>query len=59
MTKREKRGYWLEIDTGRVVTFREMCAVLETEYGFDEWTPISEAYDYFVPFEDRRNWGIQ
>lgn len=38
---------WREIETGQEMTYHEMCAVLEEKYDFDDWTPWTEAYEYF------------
>ena len=57
--KLDKRCNWVELDTGRVVTFREMCAILESEYGFDEFTPVSEVYEYFCESYSVNNFDIQ
>ena len=42
---------YVEIETGRVVTRGEMFSILENEYDFDDFTPLSELWNYFDTLE--------
>lgn len=46
------RNVWVCIDTGKCVTKKEKNELLASEYGFDEFTPMSEQYEYFLPVFD-------
>ena len=43
----KRRNLYREIETGLVMTFGEMCELLETKYDFDDFTPWSEVWNYF------------
>lgn len=37
---------YVELDSGRVYNRRDMCRILESCYDFDEFTPMSEAWEH-------------
>lgn len=48
ITKKERRKYWEDLDTGELVTYYRMCIILVTEYDFEEYiTPESEIFEFF------------
>lgn len=52
MTRRDLREHktWVEIETGLLCSIPEMLDLLENKYDFDDFTPMSEADEYFEPF---------
>ena len=48
----KKSNLWVELDSGRVYTRKEMCRILENCYGFDELVPLSEIWEYFCRLEE-------
>lgn len=46
------RHVWVCIETGDMVTVAEKIFLLEANYDFDEFTPMSEQYNYFLPVFD-------
>jgi len=42
---------WVEIETGRICSRKERNEILVDKYSFDDWTPISEIYEYFAKVE--------
>lgn len=38
---------YINLDTGTILTRREMLIEAEEVYGLDEWTPASELYNYY------------
>ena len=45
--KLTRNYYYMDLQTGELVTLDEMLDRLEAEYGFDDFTPMSEAWNYF------------
>ena len=48
-----KGKLYFDFQHNDIVDRRTMLNRLETEYGFDEFTPISEAWEYFWEVETR------
>ena len=48
----DKTKMYREISTGLVVTYDEMMIMLEELYLFDEFTPMSEAWDIFEEVDE-------
>ena len=45
--KLTRKYYYMDIQNGNLVTLDEMLELLEAEYGFDDFTPMSEMWNYF------------
>ena len=45
--KLTRNYYYMDLQTGELVALGEMLELLESEYGFDDFTPMSEAWNYF------------
>lgn len=41
------KNLWVEIESGRVYTRKDRDRILMECYGFDDFTPCSEVYEYF------------
>lgn len=50
--KFNKKSNYIEIETGAIVTYKEMMIMLEEKYNFDEFTPMSEAWEIFEEVEE-------
>ena len=50
--KLTRKYYYMDIQNGNLVTLDEMLELLESEYGFDDFTPMSELWNYFELTED-------
>ena len=50
ITKNERRQYWIDLDTGEIMTYWRMCIILVNDYDFEvNITPESEIYEFFAP----------
>ena len=45
--KLTRKYYYMDLQTGELVTLGEMLELLEGEYGFDSFTPMTELWNYF------------
>lgn len=45
--KLTRKYYYMDLQYGDLLTADEMLDRLEAEYGFDDFTPMSEAWNYF------------
>lgn len=45
--KLTRKYYYMDLQYGDLLTVDEMLDRLETEYGFYDFTPMSEAWNYF------------
>ena len=43
---------WMDLDTGELLTYSEMLDRCESDYGFDDFTPMTEIYNYFEQVEN-------
>lgn len=50
--------HWINLDTGELVTKKEMIDTLINEFDFDEFTPFSEVYEYFYRLTDEYLTGV-
>lgn len=42
---------WMDLNTGELLTYSEMLDRCESDYDFDDFTPMTEIYDYFEKVE--------
>ena len=42
-----KNKCYMNLETGELVSFSQAMQQLETEYDFDDYTPMSEFWEYF------------
>lgn len=45
--KLTRKYYYRDLQRGDLLTAEEMLDRLESEYGFDDFTPMSEMWNYF------------
>ena len=45
--KLTRKYYYMDLQYGDLLEADEMLDRLEAEYGFDDFTPMSEAWNYF------------
>lgn len=46
-----RKALYIDIDTGEILSYSEMIDRAEKEYGFDEYTPMSELWECFDIYE--------
>ena len=42
-----KNVYWMDLQTGELVTYKKMLDILENEFDFNDYTNCLEIFEYF------------